>query len=93
MQLLNTRLHSPGNAQLAARAAEAASVLPDTTGDRDGLGRRARVARSLSGLMLRIQTFLGAALSGLAVSVQLGNVLICLSMLLLGPSVVLGLLP
>jgi hypothetical protein len=61
-------------------------------------GRRGRAGRAgdASGfisLMRLLQRLLGATLSGIAVSMQIGNVLICASMLLLGPAFILGLLP
>lgn len=46
----------------------------------------------LTNLMLTLQKLLGTTLSGIAVSIQVGNVLVCLFMLLLGPAVVVNLL-
>lgn len=76
MRLRNSKLHSPGTAQAADRAPETAR----------------RSFNTPHSLMLALQTLLGASLSGLAVSVQIGNVLVCLSMLLLGPSIILSLI-
>jgi len=51
-----------------------------------------RDAGALPSLARGIQNFLGATLSGIGVVVQTGNVLICLSLLLFGPAVLLGFL-
>jgi hypothetical protein len=42
---------------------------------------------------LLLEKLTGVVLGGIAVSVQIGNVLVCVSILLLGPAFVLGLLP
>lgn len=71
---------------------KAQNLKPQSTG-RFQTAKQASETTRLTTLLLVLQRLTGTTLSGIAVGVQLGNVLVCLSMLLLGPAVVLGLLP
>lgn len=53
----------------------------------------ARDKSKLMSCVLMLQRFLGVMLSSIAVSAQVGNVLVCVSLLLLGPAVILEFLP
>jgi len=92
MRLQNIKLHSPGATQVAEQASEAARRSFKTLRLWLNPASHPRVAPSFTNLTLKLQTLFGAMLSGVAVSVQLGNVLVCLSMLLVGPSIILSLL-
>ncbi|MDT4967843.1 MAG: hypothetical protein QOJ64_2580 [Acidobacteriota bacterium] len=51
-----------------------------------------RKAAALAEVMFQLEKLVGAILGGTAVTVILGNMLICLSLLLLGPAFILELL-
>ena len=67
---------------------------------RASAGRRANsdghpsyVAPSLADWMLTLQDFLGGMLSGIGVSILVGNILVCLALLLVGPTFLVEFLP
>lgn len=90
MKLQKLKVRSRGTAWPATQARAAAQPSRITPDERRG---RPADAPSLTGLMLVLQRLTGRALSAIGVGVQLGNVLICAAILLLGPSVALELLP
>jgi hypothetical protein len=93
MHLRNIKLQVPGTLQAAGQASETARPSLNTLRSRLSPTDCAGEAPGLTDLMLALQTLFGAMLSVIAVSILIGNVLVCLSMLLRGPSVILRLLP
>lgn len=79
------------------KARKLKSQFPDTTLNLTDSGPPfASPARDKSKLMicvLMMQRFLSVTLSGIAVSAQVGTILVCVSLLLLGPAVILEFLP
>jgi hypothetical protein len=72
---------------------EAQNLKPQLRGCPGKPGHEASETTRLNRLMLALQRLTGTTLSGIAVGIQLGNVMVCLSMLILGPAVILRLLP
>jgi len=93
MKLRKLKLWFPGAVQTAEQASETTPLSCTTPGEQPTNANRAGDGMRLTDLMIGLQKLLGTTLSGIAVSVQVGNILICASMLLLGPAAVLGLLP
>jgi hypothetical protein len=52
-----------------------------------------KTAPMVTQVAVLLEKLTGVVLGGIAVSVQIGNVLVCVSVLMLGPAFVLGLLP
>jgi hypothetical protein len=50
------------------------------------------IARALTRFMRAVQKGTGSLLAGAAVTLQVGNILICVCLLLLGPAVIINLL-
>lgn len=93
MQSNTIKLHSSSRVQDVGQAPKTAQRSFDTLQTLSSPANRPGTESSLTKLMLTLQTLFGAALSGFAVLVQLATMLACLSMLLLGPAALLGLLP
>jgi hypothetical protein len=93
MKSLKLKLEFPRTVQTAVQAAEttrASRITP--SGLLTHVGHEEGTLR-LTNLMLVLQKLIGATLGGIAVSIMVGNVLICSSILLLGADVTLSLLP
>jgi hypothetical protein len=93
MKLRKLKLRFPGTVQTAEQASETTPLSCTTSGDQSTNANRAGDGMRLTDLMIGLQKLLGTTLSGIAVGVQVGNILICAAMMLLGPAVILGLLP
>lgn len=93
MRVRKFKLQSPGAFQAAAQASESArpsrATVESSLSPTVGVG----AISSPLDLVLGLQKLLGGVLSIIGVSMQVANILICVSLLLLGPAVIFGLLP
>lgn len=87
------KLQFPDTVHIDEQVPETDWPLHITPGAQPNHVSRAGDTPRLTGLMLMLQKLLGTTLGGIAMGIQVGNVLICVSALLFGPAVILGLLP
>jgi hypothetical protein len=93
MKLRELKPQRPRAVQIAKQDSETTRSLHAALGRWSNYIRRFKGALRLTDLLLFLQKLFGAMLGGIMVSIQIGNVLICASMLLIGPSIILDMVP
>jgi hypothetical protein len=92
MKAQKLKLQIPGIVQTALQTSETARSPQGRLGELPGYANHARSARRFTNLLVALQKLSGFTLSGIGVSILIGNLLICAALLLLGPAVILDLL-
>lgn len=93
MKLRKLKLQFPGTTRTLVRMPGALPPLHMLTDGRQSPTGHTADTSKLMSCVLMLQRLLGVALSSIAVSVQVGNILVCIALLLLGPTLLLDLVP